>query len=151
MMTREEIIEIEQYCSEHEVGKKARLAELGIPFWNFYKARRKYQREDERNAADVSAGQFIPLPASRPGLAMRPSKRTGKKTTQKRRQEESYPIIRKFEGWMDFVSNLFTPKSRMGRALVYTYALLPRLGRYVLETDITSTTAEWRRRFVRWP
>ena len=28
MMTREEINEIEQYCSDHKVGKKARLAEL---------------------------------------------------------------------------------------------------------------------------
>jgi len=52
MMTREEINEIEQYCSDHKVGKKARLAELGIPFWNFYRARRKYQREDELIGSD---------------------------------------------------------------------------------------------------
>ena len=51
----------------------------------------------------------------------------------KRRQEESYPVIRKFEGWMASVSNLFTSKSGMGRVLVYTYALLPRLGHYVLD------------------
>ena len=60
-MTREEIIEIEQYCSDHKVGKKARLAELGIPFWNFYRARRKYQREDELIGSDPSAGNFIQL------------------------------------------------------------------------------------------
>ena len=53
---REEINEIEQYCSDHKVGKKARLAELGIPFWNFYRARRKYQREDELIGSDPSAG-----------------------------------------------------------------------------------------------
>lgn len=52
---------------------------------------------------------------------------------QKRRQEESYGIIRAFEKWMDSVSNRFTPKSRMGRALVYTYTLLPQLSRYVLD------------------
>ena len=49
------------------------------------------------------------------------------------RQKESYPIIQEFEKWMDSVANAFTPKSRMGRALVYTYTLLPRLCRYVLD------------------
>ena len=34
---------------------------------------------------------------------------------------------------MNSVSGRFTPKSRMGRALVYTYTLLPRLSRYVLD------------------
>ena len=50
-----------------------------------------------------------------------------------RRQKESYPIIQEFEKWMDSVANAFTPKSRMGKALVYTYTLLPRLSRYVLD------------------
>ncbi|MBE6225120.1 MAG: IS66 family transposase [Bacteroidales bacterium] len=52
---------------------------------------------------------------------------------QKRRQEESYKIIQEFEKWMNSVAGLFTPKSRMGKALVYTYTLLPRLSRYVLD------------------
>lgn len=52
---------------------------------------------------------------------------------RKRRQDESYGIIREFEKWMDSVSSLFAPKSRMGKALIYTYTLLPRLGRYVLD------------------
>ena len=52
---------------------------------------------------------------------------------QKRRQDESYKIIQEFEKWMNSVAGLFTPKSRMGKALVYTYTLLPRLGRYVLD------------------
>ena len=51
----------------------------------------------------------------------------------KRRRAESYPIICEFEKWMDSVAGLFKPKSRMGKALVYTYALLPRLSRYVLD------------------
>ena len=34
---------------------------------------------------------------------------------------------------MNSVSGRFTPKSRMGKALVYTYTLLPRLSRYVLD------------------
>lgn len=50
---------------------------------------------------------------------------------QKLRQEESYKIIQEFENWMDSVSGRFTPKSRTGKALVYT--LLPRLSHYVLD------------------
>ena len=52
---------------------------------------------------------------------------------RKRRQEESYPIICEFEKWMDSVGGLFKPKTRMGKALTYTYSLLPRLSRYVLD------------------
>ena len=52
---------------------------------------------------------------------------------KERRQKESYPVIQEFEKWMDSVANAFTPKSRMGRAIVYTYTLLPRLSRYVLD------------------
>ena len=39
MMTREEILSIEEYCAEHKISHKKRLEELGIPFWNFYKAK----------------------------------------------------------------------------------------------------------------
>ena len=52
---------------------------------------------------------------------------------RERRQKEAYPIIQEFEEWMDAVAGKMTPKSRMGKALVYTYALLPRLSRYVLD------------------
>ena len=52
---------------------------------------------------------------------------------KERRQKESYPIIQDFEKWMDSVANNFAPKSRMAKALVYTYSLLPRLSRYVLD------------------
>ena len=52
---------------------------------------------------------------------------------RRRRQEESYPIICEFEKWMDSVAGLFKPKTRMGKALTYTYSLLPRLSRYVLD------------------
>lgn len=52
---------------------------------------------------------------------------------RERRQKEAYPIIQAFEKWMDSVASSIDPKSRMGRALVYTYALLPRLSRYALD------------------
>ena len=57
----------------------------------------------------------------------------GADEVKERRQRESYPIIQDFEKWMDAVADKFKPKSRMGRALVYTYTLLPRLSRYVLD------------------
>lgn len=52
---------------------------------------------------------------------------------RERREKEAYPIIQDFEKWMNAVANRFTPKSRMGKAIVYTYTLLPRLSRYVLD------------------
>ena len=48
-----------------------------------------------------------------------------------RRKEQSYPIIRTFEKWMQASYPKVSPQSRMGRAISYTYALLPRLSRYV--------------------
>ena len=52
---------------------------------------------------------------------------------RERREEEAYPIIQDFEKWMNSVSSRFTPKSRMGKAIMYTFTLLPRLSRYVLD------------------
>ncbi|MCQ2167181.1 MAG: IS66 family transposase [Bacteroidales bacterium] len=52
---------------------------------------------------------------------------------KERREKEAYPVIQDFEKWMNAVANRFTPKSRMGKAIVYTYTLLPRLSRYVLD------------------
>ena len=48
MMTREEILSIEEYCAEHKISHKKRLEELEIPFWNFYKAKQKYRKKDGR-------------------------------------------------------------------------------------------------------
>ena len=47
MVTREEILSIEEYCAEYKISHKKRLAELDIPFWHFYKAKRKYLMQDE--------------------------------------------------------------------------------------------------------
>ena len=50
MMTREEILSIEEYCAEPKISHKKRLEELGIPFWSFYKAKQKYRRANEQDA-----------------------------------------------------------------------------------------------------
>ena len=47
------------------------------------------------------------------------------------RKEESYPVIRVFERWMQASYPKVSLQSRMGRAIAYTYSLLPRLSRYV--------------------
>jgi len=62
MMTREEILSIEEYCAEHKVSHRKRLEELEIPFWHFYKAKKRYREDDEQ---DGQSGQFIQLSSSR--------------------------------------------------------------------------------------
>ena len=57
-MTREEILSIEEYCAEHNVSHIKRLEELNIPFWHFYKAKKKYRKDDEQ---DANIGEFIQL------------------------------------------------------------------------------------------
>ena len=57
-MTREQILEIDQYCQEHKMSYRQRLEELDIPFWNFYKAKRKYRLEDE---ASINVGEFVQM------------------------------------------------------------------------------------------
>ena len=52
---------------------------------------------------------------------------------KERRQKESYPIIQDFEKWMNAAADTVVPKTKMAGALVYTFALLPRLSRYVLD------------------
>ena len=47
------------------------------------------------------------------------------------RKEKSYPVIQAFEKWMQASYPKVSVQSRMGRAIAYTYALLPRLSRYV--------------------
>ena len=82
MMTREEVLSIEEYCAEHKISHKKRLEELEIPFWNFYKAKQKYRKEDEQDAqpgqfVQLSSGRYVPQtmpPARTAGKSGKPSK-----------------------------------------------------------------------------
>lgn len=49
----------------------------------------------------------------------------------RKRQKESYPVILTFEKWMMEHYREVLPQSRIGKAIAYTYTLLPRLSRYV--------------------
>ena len=80
MMTREEILSIEEYCAEHKVSHRKRLEELDIPFWRFYKAKKKYRKDDEEHTQSgdfiqLSSGKYVPQtmpPARTPGKSGKP-------------------------------------------------------------------------------
>lgn len=94
MLTREEVLAIEDYCSENKVTHKARLAELDIPFWDFYKAKKKYRETD---LIDTGPGQFVQLSSGRCVPGRMPSARTpgraGKQEKQPSARIESYLTI----------------------------------------------------------
>lgn len=94
MITREEVLAIEEYCAEHKVTHKARLAELGIQFWDFYKAKKKYREED---SMDTRPGQFVQLSSGRCVPSKMPAARTvgraGKQDRQSSGKAESYLTI----------------------------------------------------------
>ena len=94
MMTREEVLSIEEYCAEHNVSHKDRLEELGISPWSYYAAKRKY-REDDKSGD--TAGQFVQLSSGRfVPQAMPPARTSGKVGKQPKSAEnnaESYLTI----------------------------------------------------------
>ncbi len=90
-MTREEVLSIEDYCAEHKISHKKRLEELEIPFWNFYKAKQKYRREDEQEA---QPGQFVQLSSGRHvPQAMPPARTAGKPVKPSGEKSGSYLTI----------------------------------------------------------
>ena len=94
MMTREEILSIEEYCAAHKVSHKKRLEELDIPFWHFYKAKKKYREEDGQEG---QSGQFIQLSSGRyVPQAMPPTRtsgRSGKPCKSFEEKDESYLTV----------------------------------------------------------
>lgn len=58
-MTREEVTEVEVYCREHSITYKARLEELGIPYWKFHDSKGYYKQEDLLRGG--GSGTFIPV------------------------------------------------------------------------------------------
>ena len=79
MITREEILSIEEYCAEHKVSHRKRLEELNIPFWCFYRAKKKYRKEDEQ---DARPGEFIQLSSGKYVLERMPPARTSGKANK---------------------------------------------------------------------
>ena len=49
------------------------------------------------------------------------------------REKEAYPLIKEFEKWIERKEKSATPRSAIGKALRYAYALYPRMARYVTD------------------
>lgn len=99
-------------------------------------ARRKFVDALDENKTLASEGlyyisQLYAVESKADDEDLTPEKRT------ELRKEKSYPIILTFEKWMQTRFSQVSPQSRMGRAIAYTYALLPRLSRYVNDGRIS--------------
>ena len=86
MLTREEILTIEDYCAEHKISYKTRLSELQVPLWDFYKAKKKYREED---SMDTGPGQFVQLSSGRCVPSKMPAARTVGRAGKQDRQSSS--------------------------------------------------------------
>jgi len=53
MITREKVLEIQNYCFKNNVSIKDRIKELGITSWAYYQSKGRYTREDEES------GEFV--------------------------------------------------------------------------------------------
>lgn len=77
MLTREQILEVDTYCAEHQISQQRYLEEHDIPRHQYYVWKRKYRQEDEQSS---ESGAFVQL---RPGgefvsPMMPPAKTSGK-------------------------------------------------------------------------
>lgn len=73
-MTREEVTEVEVYCQEHSLTYKARLEELGIPYWKFHDAKGYYKQEDLSRCGNQ--GNFIPVMRQMTSSSLQPVSRS---------------------------------------------------------------------------
>lgn len=69
MLTREQILEIDQYCVDHKMTQVSYLEEHGIPRHQYYRWKKKYREEDEQ-CQGPEAGTFLQL--TRGGSFMSP-------------------------------------------------------------------------------
>lgn len=69
-MSKEEVVQIMNYCRENGVTYKARLEELGIPRWRFFDSKTAYAREQSESVLSgngflqlTCGGEFVPSPS----------------------------------------------------------------------------------------
>lgn len=92
--------------------------------------RRKFTDTLEENKTLASIGvnyigRLYQVESEADDAGLTPEQRCEKRT------KEAYPVIQRFEKWMEETYSKVLPQSRMGKAIAYTFALLPRLSRYV--------------------
>ncbi|MFI3319912.1 MAG: transposase [Rikenellaceae bacterium] len=51
----------------------------------------------------------------------------------KLREQRAFPVIRKLQDWMIEIIGEILPKSKLGKAIVYTSGIYPRLARYITD------------------
>ena len=97
MLTREQILEVDNYCAEHNITQQQGLEELNIRRDQYYRWKKKYRDEDE-NGEGPEAGAFLQLPSSGAFMSpMMPPARTSVKSRSKSRepqvQEQSFLTV----------------------------------------------------------
>lgn len=97
MLTREQILEVDNYCAEHNITQQQGLEELNIRRDQYYRWKKKYRDEDE-NGEGPEAGAFLQLPSSGAFMSpMMPPARTSVKSRSKseepQAQEQSFLTV----------------------------------------------------------
>lgn len=97
MLTREQILEVDNYCAEHNITQQQGLEELNIRRDQYYRWKKKYRDEDE-NGEGPEAGAFLQLPSS--GAFMSPmmpparaSVKSRSKSGEPQAQEQSFLTV----------------------------------------------------------
>lgn len=63
LCTKEEVLEITNWCKDHHVSYKKRLEQLNLKPYQFYDARAKYAQEQKKSN---SKGEFVQLSSGGP-------------------------------------------------------------------------------------
>lgn len=94
MLTREQILAVQTYCSEHKVSLESRLGELKIDKSQFYRWQRKYRKEEEQVIGPES-GSFVQLSPGGPFMSpmMPPARTPGKVKGKAGTEEQSFLTI----------------------------------------------------------
>lgn len=92
MLTREQILEIDRYCSEHKVTLERYFEEHGVSRHQYFVWKRKYRREDEQCSP---SGAFVQLCPGGEFVSpmMAPPKTSGRAKAAKDKVAESYITV----------------------------------------------------------
>ena len=83
MLTREQVLEVDTYCAEHNITQQQGLEELHIRRHQYYRWKKKYRDEDE-SGQGPDAGAFMQLPSTGAFMSpMMPPARTSGKSCSK--------------------------------------------------------------------
>ncbi|MFI3294073.1 MAG: IS66 family transposase [Rikenellaceae bacterium] len=89
----------------------------------FFEARDEYPEFADKALEMIGELYAVEREADEKGLS--PEQRV------KLREQRAFPVIRKLQDWMIEIIGEILPKSRLGKAIVYTSGIYPRLARYI--------------------